>query len=689
MKRKLNKTGYILLCLILLVGITNTFVSAQDGVPQGDKKVFIPFLYNESSGNQSITGKVLSVQNVPMQGVTVRTDKGQSAITDQNGNYLLNGLSEGIYTLTPSQGSTTFSPASSSVVVPPDVKMLNFTAQVNCSEAIINGGFENDTGWQFPATEYTAGYSTSQAHSGSRSARTGIVNQADDRYSYSSTRQMVSIPAGTTSAYLTFWIKPFSGQVSGLSLPSTPSSGTQVDQMPLSTDVQYVLVLDSNFNIINTLIWQLSDSGVWTQYQFNLSGYAGRSIWLHFGTFNDGLDGVSSMFVDDVSLEICPGVSPPPPTPPTPVPCGNLIRNSSFESSSDWEIPLTAYPAGYSTTQAHSGSRSMRTGILNSAENKYSYSDFRQAVTIPSGAPVAKASFWLYTLSGEAGTLSQLEMIEPTGRPFQETPLSGDVQYVLILDRYQNWIDTLVWQRSDHGYWQYYEFDLRRYAGYTIYLQFGTYNDGYNGISSMFVDDVSLNTCTTTPTPGPSPTPSPTTTPAPCQELIINNNFEGSSGWEILNTHYPAGYSNAQYHSAFRSMRTGITDSAHNTFSYSDFRQWVNVPSNAHHVTLSMWLYPSSGESTLGDLPEPTRTQYFGDEVLHSDTQYVLILDRYQNWIGTLVWMRSNSNVWTNMQFDLSNYAGWTIILQWGTFNNGSGGITSMYVDDVNLQACP
>lgn len=45
--------------------------------------------------------------------------------------------------------------------------------------------------------------------------------------------------------------------------------------------------------------------------------------------------------------------------------------------------------------------------------------------------------------------------------------------------------------------------------------------------------------------------------------------------------------------------------------------------------------------------------------------------------------------VWTSMSFDLSGYTGATIMLQWGTFNNGTGGITSMYVDDVILQVCP
>ena len=34
-------------------------------------------------------------------------------------------------------------------------------------------------------------------------------------------------------------------------------------------------------------------------------------------------------------------------------------------------------------------------------------------------------------------------------------------------------------------------------------------------------------------------------------------------------------------------------------------------------------------------------------------------------------------------------YNGWPIRLQFGTFNNGYGGVTSMYVDDVTLCTVP
>jgi hypothetical protein len=146
-------------------------------------------------------------------------------------------------------------------------------------------------------------------------------------------------------------------------------------------------------------------------------------------------------------------------------------------------------------------------------------------------------------------------------------------------------------------------------------------------------------------------------------------------------------------------MRTGITNPPDNTFSYSDFRQVVTVPSSTHHVTLSTWLFFTSGEATgetsseaMG-LSQPAQIaptgRIFSETTLSDDLQYLLILDQNQNWIGTLVWQRSNSQVWTNMTFDLSAYAGQQIMLQWGTFNNGTSGISSMYVDDVTLQACP
>jgi hypothetical protein len=662
--------------------------------------------------------------------VTILTDEGQTTVTDEEGHYTLTGLTGDVYTLSPHLGEAAFSPASASVVVPPSVAQLDFTAYLACSEAIINGGFENSTGWVIPVTEYSAGYTTLKAYSGTRSMRTGITNPLDNRYSYSDAKQTVSVPAGTDSAVLTFWVLPQSGEVLSGGPPPRPDRNYIQGETTLSGDVQYVLILDQYGTWIDTLFWELSDSN-WVRYEFDLTEYAGRTIQVVFGTYNDGYGGISALFADEVSFQLCDSLIAPTATPP-PGGC-NLVGNPSFEYIGAWEIPITEYSVNYATAQAHSGSQSMRSGIVNPLDNRYSYSDFRQLVTVPSGLAHVPLTFWLYSLSGEvlAGESAERAALPdgtPTGRPFPETVLSGDLQYVLILDRYQNWIDTLVWQRSDQGAWEDFTFDLVRYAGQTIYIQFGVYNDGWSGITAMYVDDVSLENClatstpvlsptvtrtatitatrtptrtatptpTVTPTRTPTPTPTITLTPGPCTQMLVNPYFEATNGWFIPLTEYSAGYSMAQYHSPWHSMRTGITNPLENRYSYSDFSQVVSLPLNSNTYTLGMWLYPLSGEVLTGEtlasdlLPDSTPSgRPFQETVLSNDVQYLLILDRYGYWIDTLVWMLSDTSNWSYHEFNLDAYAGWTITLQFGTYNDGYDGTSAMYVDDVTLQQCP
>jgi hypothetical protein len=106
-------------------------------------------------------------------------------------------------------------------------------------------------------------------------------------------------------------------------------------------------------------------------------------------------------------------------------------------------------------------------------------------------------------------------------------------------------------------------------------------------------------------------------------------------------------------------------------------------------VTLKVWLYPQSDETLTAPLPEIPQTRTFGEQPLASDVQYILVLDQWQNWIDTLVWMKSDSQTWTYYEIDLDDYAGWAIMLQPGTYNDGIGGITSMFVDDMVLEVCP
>ena len=195
-------------------------------------------------------------------------------------------VTPGTYTVTlviSKTNGTPTSPGDTSTLSLPDYILVRSPG--SCVEGIVNGSFEDESGWDLPTTAYPASYTTALTHSGGRSMRVGIVELGDDQESYSSARQMVTVPADAISATLRFWLYPLSGAS--------------------SDDVQYVIVLDEEGQEVETLISQRSDDRQWTSYQFDLTAYAGWTIELYFGVYNDGSDGVTAIYVDDVSLEIC------------------------------------------------------------------------------------------------------------------------------------------------------------------------------------------------------------------------------------------------------------------------------------------------------------------------------------------------------------------------------------------------
>jgi len=192
--------------------------------------------------------------------------------------------------------------------------------QPGCTNYILNPDFESRSWWFFPATQATARYSDKQNHTpgGSWSALTGIYYLDWDWswYSYSSVwTQPIYIPYNVTTVTLTYWENSFSpGPYKGTlapegTLPQVPAEGTKWGEKPLlgGNDLQYVVVLDPWGNIVRQLQWQQSDAEIWVMHQFNLKGFAGfyPSFHLAFGTYNDGFGAPSSMFVDDVDLEVC------------------------------------------------------------------------------------------------------------------------------------------------------------------------------------------------------------------------------------------------------------------------------------------------------------------------------------------------------------------------------------------------
>ena len=72
------------------------------------------------------------------------------------------------------------------------------------------------------------------------------------------------------------------------------------------SDYQRVFIQDQFGNTIQTLIVQQSDARAWTSHEFELRDHAGETVRLYFDPFNNGNRGVMAMYVDDVSLQVCP-----------------------------------------------------------------------------------------------------------------------------------------------------------------------------------------------------------------------------------------------------------------------------------------------------------------------------------------------------------------------------------------------
>lgn len=158
-----------------------------------------------------------------------------------------------------------------------------------------------------------------------------------------------------------------------------------------------------------------------------------------------------------------------------PAPCTNLIDNGGFEYDSAWEVLDTSYHAGYSTSMAHGGSRSMRVGIPAglSGGGEQTYSAVAQMVTVPSHC-TATLRYWVY--------------------PVYEDADLGDLQYVWVVDS-DDEIHFIHTSRDNLSGWLEHELDLSEFAGQTISLRFSVMNDGDDDTAAMYVDDVVLEVC--------------------------------------------------------------------------------------------------------------------------------------------------------------------------------------------------
>ncbi len=222
-----------------------------------------------------------------------------------------------------------------------------------------------------------------------------------------------------------------------------------------------------------------------------------------------------------------PMASPTPASTTDPV-CEQVIINGSFESDDGWIIPNTPYPARYTNSIVHTGSRSLQAGIVAGQEDLTSYSTAMQTITVPRDPHAQTLRVYLYTKSNE--TTARILPGRATGAilPGSSAANESDRQMILLLDAEGAIRETLLMDRLNEQSWQEYRFELAEYAGETMTLYFSVYNNGDDGVTSMYVDDVALGTCDVTP---PTPTATPIAPPKPTTNfpfsslapIVLNN----------------------------------------------------------------------------------------------------------------------------------------------------------------------
>ena len=153
-----------------------------------------------------------------------------------------------------------------------------------------------------------------------------------------------------------------------------------------------------------------------------------------------------------------------------------------------------------------------------------------------------------------------------------------------------------------------------------------------------------------------------------CTELLVNNDMESNTGWTFGNSAVRGRYVTERYRSPYRSVLLGIT-SGQNVNSYSSMQQLVNAPTGSY-LRLRAHVYPMS-------------RPYDGH-----DAQEIIIMNSTGQPLRRLWTSISNANAWQTLEFDISEFIGTEFSIYFNVFNDGKGGVSAMYIDDVTLEIC-
>lgn len=169
-----------------------------------------------------------------------------------------------------------------------------------CVDLIINGGFELDSAWQFGDSPVPPQYVGNPRYAGMRSMQLGNPpNYRPDAHSFSSVRQLITIPSSVTTAELRWW---------HFFRTEEPVN----DSVAIGADRQEVILLNPDLSTKEVLQRVRRNEGGFSEEVRDLTPFRGQTLHVYFNVFNDGVGGRTWMNLDNVQLFGCyPGGGTP------------------------------------------------------------------------------------------------------------------------------------------------------------------------------------------------------------------------------------------------------------------------------------------------------------------------------------------------------------------------------------------
>lgn len=160
-----------------------------------------------------------------------------------------------------------------------------------------------------------------------------------------------------------------------------------------------------------------------------------------------------------------------------------------------------------------------------------------------------------------------------------------------------------------------------------------------------------------------------------CFDIVVNGGFETRTGWVLGGGPTPPQYVFTPVKSGSWAMQAGNPNLLPTTEAFSSFHQPLTIPANAVSAELSFWVWTYT-EANPGN-----------------DRQQALVLPPGANLPSSLssgvVWEElTNSGAYQLIRRSLSSHIGRSFELTFSVYNDGIGGRTWMFVDDVTLTVC-